>query len=105
MHSTSSSWRLLTAAFCMTGLGACGSANDDAPAGPLPAAVTLAPVTWSTGVDVGTVQAVTESDQSVAVFGSIGVQTFTSGPLVGTDGSLTSWRGAAVIPSADGVST
>jgi mono/diheme cytochrome c family protein len=51
------------------------------------------------------VQAVTEYEQSVVLFGSKGVQTFTSGALVRSDQSITAWRAAAVIPSADGVST
>jgi mono/diheme cytochrome c family protein len=83
------------------GLG-CSSHGGEEPAAPL---VVLA-VPWNpSNVDVGTVQAVAEQDGSVIVFGSKGVQTLTSGSLVTSDESVTAWRSAAVVPSADGLST
>ena len=72
------------------------------PAAPL----TVAPVTWNSGnTDVGQVQAVVEQDKSVSVFGSTGVYVFTGGSLVASDGSVTAWKSAAAIPSADGLTT
>jgi mono/diheme cytochrome c family protein len=77
----------------------------DAPATQAPA-LTVAPVAWNSGgTDVGQVQAVVEQDKSVYVFGSTGVYVFTGGSLVASDGSVTSWKSAAAVPSADGLTT
>jgi hypothetical protein len=86
----------------------CSSKHDDgaASAGTATAPLTIATVPWnSANADVGMVQAIAEEGTSVFVFGSKGVQTFTSGSLVSTDETIVAWRAAAVVPSADGVST
>ena len=84
------------------GIGCSSSSEPAAPASPL----TLTAVPWNpSSVDVGTVQAVAEQDAAVLVFGSKGVQTLASGSLVRSDVSITAWRSAAVVPSADGLST
>ncbi len=89
-------------------LAGCSSKHTDAPAtGGTPAgALSVAPVVWnSAGTDVGKVEAVVEQDKSVAVFGSAGLFVFTGGSLVASDGSVTAWKSAASIPSADGLTT
>ena len=87
----------------------CSSKGGGAPAGssaPAPAALTISPVTWNpSSTAVGTVQAVLEQDKTVVVFGSSGVISFTSGAMVASDATVTSWKAAAAIPSADGLST
>jgi mono/diheme cytochrome c family protein len=88
--------------------GACSSSGSPAsPGAPAaPAALTLAPVAWNTAnVDVGTVQAVAEQDQAVLVFGTKGITALVSGSVVSTDDSVTAWRSAAMVPSADGLSS
>ncbi|WP_394827161.1 c-type cytochrome [Pendulispora albinea] len=91
----------LIALLASMGLG-CSSSDESLPPGEL----TLGPVVWNpSNIAVGQVQAVAEYDKTVAVFGASGVSTFTSGALVGSDASVTSWRSAAVIPSASGLGT
>ncbi|WP_394831888.1 cytochrome c [Pendulispora rubella] len=68
--------------------------------------LTLVPVTWNpSSIETGQVQAVAEYDTTVAVFGAVGVTTFVSGSVVGTDTTVTAWRSAGVIPSASGLGT
>ncbi len=82
--------------------GGSGDVAKAPPTGPL----TLSPVTWNQGnADLGRVQAVLEHEGTIAVFGSAGVLFFTGGVLVGSDPSATTWRTAAAIPAADGIST
>lgn len=84
--------------------GCLSSSSSDATAPP--AALTPSSVTWNpSNVDVGTVQAVAEQDSLLLLFGSKGVLTLTSGSVVSADDSITAWRSAAVIPSADGLSS
>lgn len=86
---------------------ACWSTPEDGAASvepPMP--LVLSPVAWNpSSVDVGTVQAVAESNVSVFVFGSKGVQELTSGAVVSSDDAVTDWRSAVAAPSADGLST
>ena len=87
---------------------ACWSTPEDGSSAgaqpPVPLALTT--VAWNpSSVDVGTVQAVAESDKSVFVFGSKGVQALTSGAVVSSDDAVTDWRSAVAAPSADGLST
>ena len=83
-----------------------GCASTSEPPTSTAASLTLAPVAWNpSNVDVGSVQAVAEQDTSVVLFGSKGVQLLTGGALVSSDETITSWRSAAVIPSADGLSS
>lgn len=87
----------------VTAAGCSSSGDESAPA---PAALAPSSVAWNpSNVDVGTVQAVAERDASLLVFGSKGVLTLTSGSVVTSDPSITTWRSAAVIPSADGLSS
>ncbi len=80
--------------------------GTDAPPAAEAAALTVTPVAWNSGgTDVGQVQAVVDQDKGVAVFGSTGVYVFTGGSLVASDGSVTAWKSAAAIPSADGLTT
>ncbi len=84
-------------------LGIGCSSNADAPA---PVLLDVTAVAWNpSAVDVGVVQAVAEEDRSLLVFGSQGIQTFASGSLVSSDKTITTWRSAAAVPSADGLST
>ena len=70
------------------------------------AALGVALVDWNPAkIDLGTVQAITERDQSLFVFGSKGVQELTGGAIVSSDDTVTDWRSAAAAPSADGLST
>lgn len=89
------------------GIGAgCGSSKSDPSPPTASPAITLAPVAWNpANADVGSVVYVVEKDKTLAIFGSKGVLTFTSGAIASTDASITDWRSAAVIPSPDGVST
>lgn len=85
-------------------LGGCSSSASDAT--PAPATFTPSSVTWNpSNVDVGTVQALAEQGSSLLLFGSKGVLTLTSGSVVSADDSITTWRSAAVVPSADGLSS
>jgi mono/diheme cytochrome c family protein len=87
------------------GLG-CASSKGDVSPPTAAAALTLTPVAWNpANADVGSVVEVVEQDTTLAIFGSKGVLTFTSGAIASTNASITEWRSAAVIPSPDGVST
>ncbi len=106
---TRSSWWLLGALGLSIVSPACDSGEPAEP-GPKPlktdATLTLTPVAWNpSGTNVGQVKAVAENGGSFAVFGSSGVTMFTGGASAATDESVTDWRSAGVIPSADGTST
>jgi len=93
----------LVAAVSILAVAACSSNGDSAPP---PAALTLSAVAWNpSNLDVGSVQAVAEQEVTLLLFGSKGVLTLTSGAVVSSDETITTWRSAAVIPSADGLSS
>lgn len=63
-------------------------------------------VDWNpTAADVGEVAAVAELGGVIAVLGDAGASVFSGGVLTATDGSVKGWKGAAVIPAADGNGT
>lgn len=64
--------------------------------------VAVQTVPWSTQPDaVGKAAAVADSEEDVAVFGSLGAAVFSGGLPVGSDSAVVSWRGAAVVPALD----
>ena len=86
-------------------VGCSSSGDPEAPAG-ASGGLALAPVAWNpANADVGSVAAIVEQDKTLAIFGSKGVLTFTSGAIASSDATITDWRSAAVIPSPDGIST
>jgi mono/diheme cytochrome c family protein len=83
----------------------CAASNPSPPPAP-DGALVLSPVAWNpSNTDVGDVAAVVEQGPAVTLFGSKGVLTLASGAVADADGTITDWRGAALIPSAGGIST
>lgn len=63
-------------------------------------------VDWNPkAVPVGVVAAVAELEGTTVVLGDAGATLFSGGVYTGSDGSVTSWRGATTIPAADGNGT
>lgn len=64
--------------------------------------VAVQTIPWSTQPEaVGKAAAVADSEEDVAVFGSLGAAVFTGGLPVGSDSAVVSWRAAAVVPALD----
>lgn len=64
--------------------------------------VAVQAIPWSTQPDaVGKVAAVADSEEDVAVFGSLGAAVYSSGLPVGSDSAVVGWRAAAVVPALD----
>lgn len=64
--------------------------------------IDLRPIQWTTQMAMlGKVAAVADSQEDVAVFGSLGASVWNDGLEVGNDTTVTSWRAAAVVPALD----
>lgn len=84
------------------GVAGCGPAPHTRAAGAL-SPLTVKPVDWNPGhASLGRVNAVADSGTVVAVFGDGGASVLSSGAVVATDRSVTSWASAGTIPGADG---
>lgn len=71
-----------------------------------PTPISVRAVTWNAAsADFGTVHAVAEPEGALAVFSSRGMQWLAGGVQTALDARVMSWRGAAVIPAADGSAT
>jgi mono/diheme cytochrome c family protein len=82
------------------------NAGDALASGAAPPALALSKVEWnSTDGGVGQVQAVAELEEQLYLFGDSGAQVFAGGTPLSSDTSVTSWKGAGVIPAADGNGT
>lgn len=87
-------------ALCCGLLLACGSDGADPPASLPVGALDLMPIDWSVSQPmVGSVAAVADAGDDVAVYSDSGAWVFTSGSLLGVDASVHDWRGAAVVPA------
>lgn len=64
--------------------------------------IDLRPIQWTTQqANLGKVAAVADSQEDVAVFGSLGATVWSDGLEIGSDTTVTSWRAAAVVPALD----
>lgn len=64
--------------------------------------IDLRPIQWTTQMaSHGKVAAVADSQEDVAVFGSLGAAVWSDGLEIGSDQAVTSWRAAAVVPALD----
>lgn len=80
----------------------CGCSDRDVQASFKEGTIDLRPVAWSAEpTALGKVAAVTDSLDDVAVFGSMGAAVWSSGALIGSDSSVTTWRRAAMVPALD----
>lgn len=84
-------------------LAGCGSGGQNGVATLTPGALTAHPVDWNPEkTDVGKVFAVTDIGGTAAVFTEKGMNVVIAGAVNATDGSVTGWESAGVIPAADG---
>lgn len=85
-----------------------GSADAGVDAGPVdvyipPTPITLRTVSWqSTMTDLGAISALTESDNTLFLFGARGLQVLSGGVVTAMDARVMTWREAGVIPAGDG---
>jgi hypothetical protein len=93
----------LAAALAAISLGACagGDAETEWPVAKEP--LSIAEVAWNPSkFDVGRIEAVTEDDTDVIVFGTKGAAVFAGGAIAAVDNSVTAWRAASLLPAAEG---
>lgn len=90
------------AALAATMLTACG--HTDPGATPVTrGALSVRAVDWNPGkADLGKVAAVADLGNTAAVFSDKGLTVLVAGAVSATDGSVTAWQSAGVIPAADG---
>lgn len=85
----------------MSALLGCGSEDASPPDGGLETgALSVISIDWSTSQTlVGSVAAVADAGDDVAIYSDSGAWSFTGGSLLGVDGSVRDWRAAAAVPA------